>query len=124
VSIVAPIIASGNCVIALASAANALAPLTISEIIATSDLPAGVFNLLAGDRSELAPHFASHMDVNAIVDASGDEKIGAELQAGAAINLKRYVRRAIGNYFGRDWENPYWILDTVEMKTGWHPIGL
>ena len=124
VSIIAPIIASGNSVIALASTANALAPLTFSEIIATSDLPAGVFNLLAGDRTELAPHFASHMDVNAIVDASGDDKIGADLQTGAAINVKRYVRRTVANYFGRNGENPYWILDTVEMKTAWHPIGL
>ena len=124
VSIIAPIIASGNSVVALASAANALAPLTFSEIIATSDLPGGVFNLLAGDSAELAPHFASHMDVNAIVDASRDEKIGAELQAGAAINVKRYVRREVPNYFAQRAENPYWILDTVEMKTAWHPIGL
>src|SRR5438094_835916 len=102
----------------------ALAPLTFSEIIATSDLPAGVFNLLAGDRNELAPHFTSHMDVNAIVDASDDEKIGEELQAGTAINVKRYIRRTVANYFGREGENPYWILDTVEMKTAWHPIGL
>jgi acyl-CoA reductase-like NAD-dependent aldehyde dehydrogenase len=124
VSVIAPIIASGNSVIALASTAKALAPLTFSEIIATSDLPAGVFNLLAGDRNELVPHFASHMDVNAIVDASGDDKIGEKLQAGSAINVKRYIRRTIVNYFGRDAENPYWILDTVEMKTAWHPIGL
>src|SRR5437867_5099650 len=124
VSIVAPIIANGNSVVALASTANALAPLTFSEIIATSDLPTGVFNLLAGDSAELAPHFASHMDVNAIVDGSGDEKIGTELQAGAAINVKRYIRRDVTNYFARDAENPYWILDTLEMKTAWHPIGL
>jgi acyl-CoA reductase-like NAD-dependent aldehyde dehydrogenase len=124
VSVIAPIIATGNSVIALASTANALAPLTFSEIIATSDLPPGVFNLLAGDRNELAPHFASHMDVNAIVDAGGDDKIGEELQAGTAANVKRYVQRAVANYFGRDGENPYWILDTVEMKTAWHPIGL
>jgi hypothetical protein len=64
------------------------------------------------------------MDVNAIVDASGDDKIGEELQAGSAINVKRYVRRGVTNYFVRDEENPYWILDTVEMKTAWHPIGL
>jgi acyl-CoA reductase-like NAD-dependent aldehyde dehydrogenase len=124
VSVIAPIIATGNSVIALASNANALAPLTFSEIIATSDLPPGVFNLLAGDRNELAPHFASHMDVNAIVDAGGDDKIGEELQAGTATNVKRYVQRAVANYFGRDGENPYWILDTVEKKTAWHPIGL
>ena len=124
VSVIAPIIATGNSVIALASTANALAPLTFSEIIATSDLPPGVFNLLAGDRKELAPHFAIHMDVNAIVDAGGDNEIGEELQAGTAANVKRYVQRAVANYFGRDGENPYWILDTVEMKTAWHPIGL
>lgn len=124
VSIIAPIIASGNSVVALASAANALAPLTFSEIMATSDIPAGVFNLLAGDRAELASHFAGHMDVNAIVDGSGDEKIGAELQTGRAINVKRYIRRDVENYFAHDAENPYWILDTVEMKTAWHPIGL
>ena len=124
VSLVAPIIAVGNTVVTLASTANALAPLTFSEIIATSDLPAGVFNLLAGERAELAPHFASHMDVNAIVDASKNDKIGTELQAGAAINVKRYIRRYVTNYFGREAENPYWILDSVELKTAWHPIGL
>src|SRR4030095_3898087 len=124
VSIIAPIIAGGNSVVALASAANALAPLTFSEIIARSDLPAGFFNLLAGDRADLASHFASHMDVNAIVDGSGDGRIGAELQAGSAVNVKRYIRRDVANYFAHDAENPYWILDTVEMKTAWHPIGL
>jgi acyl-CoA reductase-like NAD-dependent aldehyde dehydrogenase len=124
VSIIAPIIAGGNSVIGLASAANALAPLTFSEVIATSDLPAGVFNLLAGDRADLASHFASHMDVNAIVDGSGDGRIGAELRAGSAVNVKRYIRRDVANYFAHDAENPYWILDTVEMKTAWHPIGL
>src|SRR5262245_49795808 len=124
VSIIAPIIASGNSVVALASVANALAPLTFSQIISTSDLPAGVFNLLAGDRAELASHFANHMDVNAIVDGSGDEKIGAELQAGSGINVKRYIRREVANYFAHAAENPYWILDTVEMKTAWHPVGL
>ena len=68
-----------------------LPALTFSEIIATSDLPGGVVNILAGDRAELAPHFASHMDVNAIVDASGDAKIGRELQRGGGLNVKRYV---------------------------------
>src|SRR5205814_10570694 len=114
----------GNFGDVVSSPANALAPLTFSELIATSDLPGGVFNLLAGDSAELAPPFASHMDVNAIVDASRDEKIGEELQAGAAINVRRYVRREVPNYFAQRAENPYWILDTVEMKTAWHPIGL
>ena len=126
VSVVASIILTGNCVIALASPANALAALTFSEIIATSDLPGGVVNVIAGERKELAPFFASHMDVNAIVDASGDENIGQELQRGGDFNLKRYFRRDLNatQWTGTEAENPYWILDTVEMKTAWHPIGL
>jgi acyl-CoA reductase-like NAD-dependent aldehyde dehydrogenase len=126
VSLVAPVILAGNTVVVLASTRSPLPALTFSEIIATSDLPGGVVNILAGDRAELAPHFASHMDVNAIVDGSGDEKIGRVLQTGGALNVKRYVRRDVkpADWAKSDLENPYWILDTVEMKTAWHPIGL
>src|SRR5205085_7770918 len=67
VSLLAPVILTGNTAVVLASAKRPLPALTFSEIIATSDLPGGVVNILAGDRAELAPHFASHMDVNAIV---------------------------------------------------------
>ncbi|MFL6515548.1 MAG: aldehyde dehydrogenase family protein [Chthoniobacterales bacterium] len=126
ISLIAPAILTGNCVIALASPTQPLPALTFSEVLATSDLPGGVVNVLAGDRAELAPHFASHMDVNAIVDGSGDEKIGQELQRGGNFNVKRYVRRdlAAKQWRGPEAETPYWILDTVEMKTAWHPIGL
>lgn len=126
VSLVAPAILSGNTVIALPSPTKPLPALTFSEIIATSDLPGGVVNVLAGDRAELAPHFASHMDVNAIVDASGDVDVAKELACGGELNVKRYVKRDLSpnEWRGRDAENPYWILDTVEMKTAWHPIGL
>jgi acyl-CoA reductase-like NAD-dependent aldehyde dehydrogenase len=126
VSLLAPVIVSGNTAVVLASRQSPLPALTFSEIIATSDLPGGVVNMLAGNAAELAPHFASHMDVNAIVDASGDEKIGRALQRGGALNVKRYFRRelAAGDWAKSDAENPYWILDTVEMKTAWHPIGL
>ncbi len=126
VSLIAPVILAGNTAIVLASTKSPLPALTFSEIIATSDLPGGVVNVLAGERSELAPHFASHMDVNAIIDASGDEKIGRELAKGGQLNVKRYVRRDLSpaQWRANDAENPYWILDTVEMKTAWHPIGL
>jgi acyl-CoA reductase-like NAD-dependent aldehyde dehydrogenase len=126
VSIVAPAILTGNCVVVLASSTQPLPALTFSEVLATSDLPGGVVNVLAGDRAELAPHFASHMDVNAIVDASDDDTIAGELQRGGEFNVKRYVRRDLNpkQWRGSDGENPYWILDTVEMKTAWHPIGL
>ena len=126
VSLVAPVILSGNTAIVIPSGTKPLPALTFSEIIATSDLPGGVVNILSGDRAELATHIASHMDVNAIVDASGDEIVGRQLQRGGGVNVKRYVQRSLT---GDAWnsevaENPYWILDTVEMKTAWHPIGL
>jgi acyl-CoA reductase-like NAD-dependent aldehyde dehydrogenase len=126
VSLVAPVILAGNTAVVLVSTKRPLPGLTFSEIIATSDLPGGVVNILAGDRAELAPHFASHMDVNAIVDGSGDKEIGRALQRGGALNVKRYFRRALtsGAWAKTEAENPYWILDTVEMKTAWHPIGL
>ena len=126
VSLVAPVILAGNTAVVLASETKPLPALTFSEIIATSDLPGGVVNVLAGERAELAQHIASHMDVNAIVDASGEDAVGRQLQRGGGFNVKRYVRRDLA---AADWrteqaENPYWILDTVEMKTAWHPIGL
>jgi acyl-CoA reductase-like NAD-dependent aldehyde dehydrogenase len=126
VSLVAPAILTGNCVVVLASSTQPLPALTFSEVLAASDLPGGVVNVLAGDRAELAPHFASHMDVNAIVDAGGDDKISQELQRGGEFNVKRYVPRALNSaqWRGSDADDPYWILDTVEMKTAWHPIGL
>ncbi|MFL6541333.1 MAG: aldehyde dehydrogenase family protein [Chthoniobacterales bacterium] len=126
VSLVAPVILAGNTAIVLPSTTKPLPALTFSEIIATSDLPGGVVNMLAGDRAELAPHIASHMDVNAIIDASGDEKIGSELQRGGGFNVKRYTRRELTPQQWRSEaaENPYWILDSVEMKTAWHPVGL
>jgi acyl-CoA reductase-like NAD-dependent aldehyde dehydrogenase len=124
VSLVAPVILSGNTAIVIPSEKFPLPAATFAEILATSDLPGGVVNILTGKRAELVPHIASHMDVNAIVDGAGDLELSAKLQAGVATNLKR-----CSNHFSADWfsakvEDPYWILDTVEFKTAWHPIGL
>ena len=126
VSLLAPVVLSGNSVIILASEKFPLPALTFSEILATSDLPGGVVNILTGKRTELAPHIAGHMDVNAIVDGAGDKEISSALQGGVAINLKRYARHALadGEWFSAKAQDPYWILDTVEFKTAWHPIGL
>lgn len=123
---VVPVILSGNSAIVLASEKHPLPALTLGEILATSDLPGGVVNILAGRRAELAPHLANHLDINAIVDASGDHALTAQLQSGTAVNLKRYAQRALTSdeWFTARAENPYWILDTVEMKTAWHPIGV
>jgi acyl-CoA reductase-like NAD-dependent aldehyde dehydrogenase len=126
VSLVAPVILSGNTAVVLASEKYPLPALTLGEILATSDLPGGVINILAGKRAELAPHFATHMDINAIVNATGDAALGAQLQSGMALNLKRYAARSLESeeWFTAKSEDPYWILDTVEMKTAWHPIGV
>ena len=125
ISLIAPAILSGNTAIFIPSSKYPLPALTLSEILATSDLPKGVVNILSTVPSDLAPHAAEHLDINAIIDASQDEAISKTLQNGSAINLKRYQRR---NLQPKDWftaaaEDPYWILDTVEIKTAWHPIG-
>jgi len=126
VSLVAPVILSGNAAILIASDKFPLPAVTFSEILATSDLPGGVVNILTGKRADLVPHIAGHLDVNAVVDATGDAELGAKLQAGTAINLKRYAKRTLAPaaWFTAKAEDAYWILDTVEMKTAWHPIGL
>jgi acyl-CoA reductase-like NAD-dependent aldehyde dehydrogenase len=122
VSLAAAAILSGNSAVVIASEKFPLPALTFAEVLATSDVPGGVINILAGKRAELLAHIASHMDINAIVDASGS----TELQGGTAINLKRYAARS---FSAQEWlsgagADPYMILDTVEFKTAWHPIGL
>jgi len=126
VSLVAPVILSGNTAIPVASEKFPLPAATFAEILVTSDLPGGVVNILTGKRAELVPHIASHMDVNAIVDGVGISDLSAKLQSGTAINLKRYSNhsRATADWFTAKVEDPYWILDTVEFKTAWHPIGV
>lgn len=124
VSLVAPVILSGNTAIVVASEKFPLPAATFAEILATSDLPGGVVNILTGKRAELIPHIATHMDVNAIVDGAGDATVSTALQAGVATNLKRYANHAAPDWFSAKVEDPYWILDTVEYKTAWHPIGI
>src|SRR6201996_1516559 len=95
VSLIAPVILSGNAVIAVGSEKYPLPALTFAEILATSDLPGGVVNILSGKRQELIPHIAGHMDINAVINACGVEETPLALQNGTAINLKRYARRAL-----------------------------
>jgi acyl-CoA reductase-like NAD-dependent aldehyde dehydrogenase len=125
VSLVAPVILSGNTCVVLASERLPLVAITLAEILATSDLPGGVVNTLTGLRAELAPHLASHMDVNAIADGSGDPTLRATLRGGSALNLKRYADHSLAEraWFGPAAQDPQRILATVEMKTAWHPIG-
>ncbi|MDB6123061.1 MAG: Aldehyde Dehydrogenase [Pedosphaera sp.] len=126
VSLMAPVILSGNAAIVVASEKYPLPAITFAEILATSDLPGGVVNVLTGKRADLVSHIASHMDVNAIVDGCGVAEIGTALQAGSAKNLKRYAANNLApvDWFSAKAEDPYKILETTEFKTAWHPIGL
>jgi acyl-CoA reductase-like NAD-dependent aldehyde dehydrogenase len=123
VSLIAPAIVGGNSVVALASTANPLSAVTFSEVLATSDLPGGVVNLLTGKRADLLEHMATHLDVNAVVDASADVTEKKDLQQRAATNVKRVSFPKIADYFAESAQSPYLILDTQEVKTTWHPIG-
>lgn len=126
ISLLAPVILSGNAAIVIPSERFPLPAATFAEILATSDLPGGVVNILTGKRAELIPHIASHMDVNAIVDGANETELSARLQSGTAINLKRYSNHSLApaDWFATKAEDAYWILDTIEFKTAWHPIGL
>lgn len=125
IGVTLPVILSGNAAIVLASERAPLVAVTLAEILATSDLPGGVLNILTGSAKELAPHFASHMDVNAIVSGREDAEFNKTLQLGSAENLKRFALHSLApNAWARTPESPYWILDTVETKTAWHPMGV
>jgi acyl-CoA reductase-like NAD-dependent aldehyde dehydrogenase len=111
-----PPLVGGNAVVAVASETHPLAAVELAEAIATSDVPGGVVNILTGERRDMAPTLASHMDVNAI-DLCGADGGAQELETLAAENVKRVVR-------GRpDSQSPWEIACFLELKTVWHPIG-
>jgi acyl-CoA reductase-like NAD-dependent aldehyde dehydrogenase len=114
----APALCGGNVVVALAAESSPLAALTLAEVFATSDVPAGVVNIISGQRKELLPWLASHMDVNAI-DVAGctAEEIKA-IEESAASNVKRVIKLTEREV------SPYLIAAFMEMKTVWHPIGV
>jgi acyl-CoA reductase-like NAD-dependent aldehyde dehydrogenase len=114
---IAPVITSGNSVIALVPGASAVPAMTFAEVLATSDLPHGVINILTGSHDELAPWAASHMDIDGM-DISGiDKKKRAGLKEAGAENLKR-----IHSFDGA--QTPNRIYAFMEAKTVWHPIGV
>jgi acyl-CoA reductase-like NAD-dependent aldehyde dehydrogenase len=119
VSVVAPALVSGCTVVVLASEPHPLPAVTLSEVLATSDVPGGVVNVLTGRVAEIAPWLASHMDVNAI-DISGFDPDG-ELAVAATDNLKRVVRLADGDWLATPSLDR--MLAYLETKTVWHPVG-
>ncbi|MFG2428576.1 aldehyde dehydrogenase family protein [Streptomyces sp. NPDC048590] len=141
VSVVAPVIATGNTAVVVASASSPLPALSLGEVLATSDLPGGVVNILSGVTAELAAPLAAHQDVNAIDLTGADAALAKELEVAAADNLKRVLRRHVTGH-GPDGEahgatDPQavdaedWSADPgtrrltafLETKTVWHPTG-
>jgi len=115
---IAPALCGGNVIVALAPEETPLPALTLAEVFATSDFPPGVVNVLSGQRRELLPWLAAHMDVNAI-DVAGCTPDEVEaVEAAAAGNVKRVIKVSPTE------SSPYLITAFMEMKTVWHPIGV
>ena len=125
VSVVAPVVVTGNACIVVADRAAPLPAITLAEVLATSDVPGGVVNILTGDAAEVAPWLASHMDVNAI-DLTGitDLALAADLERAAAENLKRVVRPPAGVIEWTDDPGLDRMTAFLETKTVWHPVGI
>jgi acyl-CoA reductase-like NAD-dependent aldehyde dehydrogenase len=130
VSRLAPVVVSGNTTVVLASEGRPLPAVTLTEVLATSDVPGGVINVLTGVRRELVPWLASHLDVNAI-DAFGvPSDLRVLLEESAMENLKRLSLPPRGDPDRYDWlddrhaQRLEWISAFLEMKTVWHPIGM
>ncbi|MEV6606745.1 aldehyde dehydrogenase family protein [Kutzneria sp. NPDC051319] len=124
VSVVAPIIAAGNTCVVVASQDRPLPAITLSEVLATSDVPGGVVNVLTGRTAEIAPWLAAHADVNALDLTGAPEAIRADLERAAAGTVKRLVRGGRGE---PDWAREPDVSRmraVLETKTVWHPMGV
>lgn len=123
ISLVAPLITSGNVVVALASETAPYPAILLGEMLATSDLPGGVVNILTGLRQELVPTFATHAHLRALSGAVGPEDCKA-LRLGAAESVKRvHFADPEIDWFNDAAQSVYAIRDFVEFKTTWHPVG-
>ncbi len=125
-SLALPALAAGNAVVIIAPMSNAPLAIALSEALATSDVPAGVVNMLTGIRSELCPWIASHRDIAAVAGARLPAAEATALELGAAENLKRVCLFHDAPKFDDDafWHSPFVIAPFVEIKTVWHPSAL
>ncbi|CAN5456287.1 aldehyde dehydrogenase family protein [soil metagenome] len=124
VSVVAPVVVSGNTAVVVASEDAPLPAITFGEVLATSDVPGGVVNILTGRTAELAPVLASHMDVNAIDLHGAAAGAATDLEQAAAENVKRVLRRPDAEPDWRADPDPRRMLAFLETKTVWHPMGV
>jgi acyl-CoA reductase-like NAD-dependent aldehyde dehydrogenase len=123
VSRLAPAIVGGNTTVVIASERGPLPAVTIAEVLATSDVPPGVVNILTGEKAELVPWLAGHMDVNALDVTGCAEELGASAERAAAESVKRVHRAAVADPFDPRAQSPYEISALLEVKTVWHPMG-
>ena len=123
VSVIAPVIATGNAAVVIASERAPLPALSLGEVLATSDLPGGVVNVLSGRTAEIALPLASHQDVNGIDLTGAAGELAVDLEAAAADNLKRVRRPSPREDFAAD-PGTGRITAWLETKTVWHPIGV
>jgi acyl-CoA reductase-like NAD-dependent aldehyde dehydrogenase len=131
VSRLAPPLVSGNAVVVIASETRPLPVVTLTEVLATSDVPAGVVNVITGFKRDLIPILAGHEDVDALDVWGVPDNLRKDTELVAADSVKRVARRPRGVTDARfDWlddrasERPEWIAAYLEMKTVWHPIGV
>jgi acyl-CoA reductase-like NAD-dependent aldehyde dehydrogenase len=123
VSQLAPAVVSGNTVVVIASETSPLPAVSLGEVLATSDVPGGVVNILTGLTAELVPWLAGHMDVNAIDVTGVPPDMVAEAERLSAENVKRVVRARDVDPFSDDAQSPYVVTALMEFKTVWHPMG-
>lgn len=122
VSVIAPVIAGGNTCIVLASETKPLCAVTFAEVLNSSDLPGGVVNILTGKPAELASWFVDHMDVNATIYCENNSEVQQMIREKSATNLKRITFYDKINWYTEEGQSPYFIMDTQEIKTTWHPV--
>lgn len=122
VSVIAPVIAGGNTCVVLASETKPLCAVTFAEVLNSSDLPGGVVNILTGKPAELASWFTDHMDVNATIYCENNSEIKKMIREKSAMNLKRITFYDKVNWYTFEGQSPYFIMDTQEIKTTWHPV--
>ncbi|MFS8104857.1 aldehyde dehydrogenase family protein [Lentzea alba] len=123
VSVIAPVIASGNTCVVITSQDRPLPAITLSEVLATSDVPGGVVNIITGRTAEIAPWLASHGDVNALDLTGAPESLRADLERSAAGTVKRVLRNKASEDFTREPDMSR-LRAYLETKTVWHPMGV
>lgn len=124
ISVIAPGIAGGNSCIILASQHHPLTAIDFAEVIHASDVPGGVINILTGFKNELLSHFATHMDVNAIVYTHHDKDEIKKMEEQSSLNVKRAIVWNKFHWKESSAQNPYLLMDLQEIKTTWHPVGI